>query len=74
MRRDRNTDGPRRECDALRAIATGLNNDEIASALFISITTVKTHISRLLSKLGVRSRTQLAIAAYETGLVVPGSG
>ncbi|KXO96055.1 LuxR family transcriptional regulator [Tsukamurella pulmonis] len=63
-----------RECDVLRAIAAGLNNDEIASALFISITTVKTHISRLLSKLGVRSRTQLAIAAYETGLVVPGSG
>ncbi|MGX9297507.1 response regulator [Tsukamurella paurometabola] len=63
----------RRECDVLRAIAAGQNNDEIGAALFISVTTVKTHISRLLAKLGVRSRTQLAIAAYETGLVVPGS-
>ncbi|WP_019201471.1 response regulator transcription factor [Tsukamurella sp. 1534] len=73
LARDRLDELTQRECDVLRAIAAGLNNDEIATALFISVTTVKTHISRLLAKLGVRSRTQLAISAYETGLVVPGS-
>ncbi|MDF0531551.1 response regulator transcription factor [Tsukamurella sp. 8F] len=62
-----------RERDVLSAIAAGLNNADIAAELFISTTTVKTHTSRLLVKLAVRSRTQLVIAAYETGLVVPGS-
>ena len=62
-----------RERDVLYAIATGKTNAEIAETLFISVTTVKTHISRLLTKFGARDRTQLAIAAYETGLVVPGA-
>ncbi|WP_222836579.1 response regulator [Jongsikchunia kroppenstedtii] len=62
-----------RERDVLYAIATGKTNAEIAETLFISVTTVKTHISRLLTKFDARDRTQLAIAAYETGLVVPGA-
>ena len=50
-------------------VARGLSNTEIAGHLHLSMATVKTHIGRLLSKLGARDRAQLVIAAYESGLV-----
>jgi DNA-binding NarL/FixJ family response regulator len=58
-----------REVDVLGAIAKGMSNQEIADTLFISITTVRTHIRNLLGKLGVNSRTQAAICAIEAGIV-----
>ena len=57
-----------RELDVFRLIAQGLSNAEIGRALFISDTTVKTHVTRLLQKLGLRDRAQAIVLAYQTGL------
>ena len=53
-------------------MAGGLTNDEIAERLYMSPATARTHVSRTMTKLGARDRTQLVVLAYETGLVRPG--
>jgi DNA-binding NarL/FixJ family response regulator len=60
-----------RELDVLRALGQGLSNQEIAEKLNIEVTTVRSHISRILNKLGLDNRTQVALYAVETGLVQP---
>ncbi|WP_406066429.1 response regulator transcription factor [Streptomyces sp. NBC_01077] len=62
-----------RELEVLEALARGLSNAELAERFHLSEATVKTHVARILSKLRLRDRAQAVIAAYETGLVTPGS-
>jgi DNA-binding NarL/FixJ family response regulator len=61
-----------REHEVLLQVAAGLSNAEVASALFLSEATVKTHVTRMLAKLGLRDRVQAVVFAYEHGLVEPG--
>ncbi|MFJ2953844.1 response regulator [Streptomyces sp. NPDC087270] len=62
-----------REREVLTLVARGLNNNEVGEALGLSPLTAKTHVSRIMGKLGARDRAQLVISAYESGLVAPGT-
>lgn len=61
-----------REREVLALVAGGLSNDEIAAHLVISTATARTHVSRIMTKVGARDRAQLVVLAYESGLVTPG--
>jgi DNA-binding NarL/FixJ family response regulator len=62
-----------RERQVLCSVAKGLSNEEVAERLYLSVTTIKTHLARVFTKLGVRDRAQAVVVAYESGLVVPGT-
>jgi DNA-binding NarL/FixJ family response regulator len=61
-----------REREVMTVVAEGLSNTEIAERFFLSPATVKTHVSRIMTKLDVRDRTQLVIIAYESAMITPG--
>ncbi|MEU4364729.1 response regulator transcription factor [Promicromonospora sp. NPDC023987] len=63
-----------RELDILLRLAEGLSNEEIAAALFLEVSTVKSHLARMMPKLGVRSRLQAAVWAYQNGVAQTGAG
>jgi DNA-binding NarL/FixJ family response regulator len=63
-----------REREVLVLVGNGMNNTEIADALYVSVATTKTHVSRIMAKLDARDRAQLVVIAYETGLVTPNLG
>jgi DNA-binding NarL/FixJ family response regulator len=63
-----------RECEVLRLMATGASNPEIADSLHVSERTVKGHVGAIFAKLGARDRAAAIIAAYESGVIVPGAG
>ena len=71
-RRLRAVDITDREREVLARVAAGMSNNQIAAALFMSPLTAKTHVNRMMAKLGARDRAQLVVIAYETGLVRPG--
>ena len=70
---DRFAELTEREIEVLREVVRGSSNAEIADRLFISETTVKTHVNHILAKLGVRDRIQAVVLAYDHGLVEPGA-
>jgi DNA-binding NarL/FixJ family response regulator len=61
-----------REREVVSLVAAGLSNEEIAARIYVSQSTVKTHVARTMTKVGARDRAQLVVVAYEAGLVRPG--